>query len=142
MRSVVLLGLLAACGGDDPSTDGAVTDGGPTVPTTDTDLCDGIPQFDLATMGCDQVVSGFEQTMSDARGCNTVEDCQVLDGQCESFVHAACWYPTNLCVDQGTVSDFAGAWAGCPTEGSVGCSGCGGEPEVQCLNNKCAFVTE
>ena len=134
-----LLALLVGCGGGGDGASADVgTDGTPTSPV-DTALCDAIPQFELSGMTCDQIESAFSQTMSAARDCITSDDCKAVDGQCESFVDAACWYPVNPCVDSATVSSFASAWSGCPTQ-NLGCSGCPPEPEVQCLNNRCAFV--
>jgi hypothetical protein len=132
-----LLLPLVGCGGDGSSDDAGTDAPDGTLPVTDTALCDGIPQFNLPGMGCDQIVSALFQTMDAARDCVTVDDCQAVSGQCTSFVDSTCWFPVNTCVDDGTVSQFAAEWSGCPTT-NQGCS-CGAPPELDCVSGKCTF---
>ncbi|HHO50940.1 MAG TPA: hypothetical protein ENK18_08730 [Deltaproteobacteria bacterium] len=143
MRRMVLVWLLATgCGGDDPGKDGTDggTDGG-TQPTHIEDLCASIPEFDLQGASCDQIVSGFQQTMSAAVDCNSTDDCQVVSGQCETFTDAACWYVINNACGI-SVGDFASPWIsmGSACDVGHGCTGCGGQPDYECIDNRCTML--
>ncbi len=141
LRTMWMIGLLVVgCGGDDPSKDATGNDTAGTQPEFIEDLCASIPSFDLNGASCDQIVSGFQQTMSAATDCNSNADCVVVPGQCESFTDAACWYVINNSCGV-SVGDFATPWIamGASCDVGHGCSGCGAAPEATCLDNRCTF---
>lgn len=141
-RTMLAILLLAVgCGGDGDGTSDAVTDGGlGTQPEHIDDLCASIPQFDLQGASCDQIVSGFQQTMAAAVDCNSIDDCQVVSGQCESFTDAACWYVINNACGV-SVGDFAAPWIalGSACDVGNGCL-CEGQPEYACIDNRCTAL--
>lgn len=137
-RYVWLALALVACGGDGGGggdADGGDTDTDGSVPF-DADLCDEIPQYDLPSLTCEQLLNALVTTMTAAGDCNSTDDCQVLSGQCDQMLNE-CYYPVNSCVSQATVGEFVSEYSGC--QGDDRCD-CGAAPPVECIAGRCEFV--
>ena len=137
MRQVVWMVAAAACSGGGTTDSQTTTD----VPTEDTApepwTCDP-PNYDLASMTCEQLGTAWVNTVKAADHCDVKEDCTVLRAQCEHWNQVDCWYATNAsCVDGTVVNEFNAAASDCG--GDDVCS-CGAMPAADCLNHHCVTL--
>lgn len=131
------IAVVTACGGGGTTED---TDGNTTRPTGNNDqgICDGLPEFDIEGMNCDQLTSAFTQVVDAYYECETKNDCQAVRVQCEHWGALGCYYPVNTCFqDMAAFNAEAGPCA--ETGGQAGICKCGGAPDVDCVNGQCVF---
>lgn len=128
MRSICLLALLGACGGD-PSED-------PSATTVDA-LCEDVRSYNLAEATCDQLEGVYHQLIDDASACVIDTDCQALRSRCDVFFVNNCDVGVNTCIAQADIDAIAEAWMPCDPDPMASCL----EPcpvlSTACIEGRC-----
>ena len=132
MRALVLGLWLVGCGGDKNAADtGSDTDA---ISSTPGEQCEGIPEYDLDGLGCDQVRDAFDTMTGAADRCDADADCLLLTpGSCG----LACEYVVNDCLETGDLAEYITKANSCAEQ--QGCT-CGTAPEPRCVERRCELV--